>query len=99
MTLPYPAQLLAHSRNFGSFAAVRSGLAAARGDLFGVMAADLQFSFTDLPIRLLIRTALAGSLLSLLLGMAVVARRSTNKAHPRPAALTLLPSDSATVPS
>lgn len=41
-TLGYPAQLLAHSRNFGSFAAIRSGLAAARGDYFGVMAADLQ---------------------------------------------------------
>ena len=41
-TLAYPAQLLAHSRNFGSFAAIRSGLAAARGDYFGVMAADLQ---------------------------------------------------------
>ena len=41
-TLPMPAQLLAHSRNFGSMAAVRSGLQAARGDYFGVMAADLQ---------------------------------------------------------
>ncbi len=36
------AQLLSHSRNFGSFAAIRSGLAAARGQRFGVMAADLQ---------------------------------------------------------
>ena len=40
--LPFAAQLLAHSRNFGSFAAIRSGLQAARGDRFGVMAADLQ---------------------------------------------------------
>lgn len=40
--LPFPAQLLAHSRNFGSFPAIRSGLIAARGDFFGVMAADLQ---------------------------------------------------------
>ena len=40
--LTYPAQLLSHSRNFGSFAAIRSGLLAARGDFFGVMAADLQ---------------------------------------------------------
>lgn len=40
--LEYPAQLLAHSRNFGSFPAIRTGLAAARGDYFGVMAADLQ---------------------------------------------------------
>lgn len=36
------AQLLLLSRNFGSFAAIRAGLAAARGDCFGVMAADLQ---------------------------------------------------------
>jgi glycosyltransferase involved in cell wall biosynthesis len=36
------AQLLAHSRNFGSFAAIRTGLAAARGRYFAVMAADLQ---------------------------------------------------------
>lgn len=40
--LPFPAQLLAHSRNFGSFAAIRTGLQAARGDYFGIMAADLQ---------------------------------------------------------
>ena len=40
--LEFPAQLLAHSRNFGSFPAIRTGLAAARGDYFGVMAADLQ---------------------------------------------------------
>jgi glycosyltransferase involved in cell wall biosynthesis len=40
--LPFAAQLLAHSRNFGSFAAIRTGLAAARGDYFAVMAADLQ---------------------------------------------------------
>lgn len=35
-------QVLEHSRNFGSFAAIRTGLAAARGDFVGVMAADLQ---------------------------------------------------------
>lgn len=40
--LDFPAQLLAHSRNFGSFPAIRTGLMAARGDYFGVMAADLQ---------------------------------------------------------
>lgn len=38
----FAAQLLVHSRNFGSFAAIRTGLAAARGSYFGVMAADLQ---------------------------------------------------------
>jgi len=36
------AQLILHSRNFGSFAAIRTGLAAARGSRFAVMAADLQ---------------------------------------------------------
>lgn len=36
------AQVLTHSRNFGSFAAIRSGMAAARGRYIGVMAADLQ---------------------------------------------------------
>ena len=40
--LNFPAQLLAHSRNFGSFPAIRTGLIAARGEYFGVMAADLQ---------------------------------------------------------
>ena len=38
----FQAQLLAHSRNFGSFPAIRTGLMAARGEYFGVMAADLQ---------------------------------------------------------
>jgi hypothetical protein len=36
------AQLLLHARNFGAFAAIRTGLRAARGDYFGVIAADLQ---------------------------------------------------------
>jgi len=40
--LGYPAQLLSLSRNFGAFAAIREGLAHARGHLFAVMAADLQ---------------------------------------------------------
>ncbi len=39
---PFPSKLLLHSRNFGSFAAIRSGLEAASGDYLGVMAADLQ---------------------------------------------------------
>lgn len=38
----FPSQLLLHSRNFGSFAAVRTGLQAANGNYFGVVAADLQ---------------------------------------------------------
>jgi len=35
-------RVLHHSRNFGSYAAIRTGLAAAEGDYIGVMAADLQ---------------------------------------------------------
>ncbi|MCI0344152.1 MAG: glycosyltransferase [Chloroflexi bacterium] len=36
------AQLILLARNFGSFAAIQAGLAAARGEHFAVMAADLQ---------------------------------------------------------
>lgn len=36
------AQLLEHSRNFGSFAAIKTGLQVARGKYIAVMAADLQ---------------------------------------------------------
>jgi polyisoprenyl-phosphate glycosyltransferase len=39
---PLPAQLVLHSRNFGSFAAIRTGMSAARGQYLAVMAADLQ---------------------------------------------------------
>ena len=39
---PYAWQLLWHSRNFGSFAGIRTGLAQARGRYHAVMAADLQ---------------------------------------------------------
>ncbi|MGD0280879.1 MAG: glycosyltransferase family 2 protein [Dissulfurispiraceae bacterium] len=39
---PIPSQLIALSRNFGSFAAIRIGLEAARGKYAAVMAADLQ---------------------------------------------------------
>lgn len=38
----FSSQLILLSRNFGSFAAVRSGLELACGDVFAVMAADLQ---------------------------------------------------------
>jgi glycosyltransferase involved in cell wall biosynthesis len=38
----FASQLIALSRNFGSFNAIRAGLAAARGELLAVMAADLQ---------------------------------------------------------
>lgn len=39
---PLSAQLVSLSRNFGSFSAIRTGLAIARGQFIGVMAADLQ---------------------------------------------------------
>ncbi len=39
---PVPSQLVALSRNFGSFTAIRVGLAQARGECMAVMAADLQ---------------------------------------------------------
>ena len=38
----FDSQLLILSRNFGAFAAIRSGLEAARGDISIVMSADLQ---------------------------------------------------------
>ena len=38
----FSSQLISLSRNFGSFSAIRAGLAAADGDLIAVMAADLQ---------------------------------------------------------
>lgn len=38
----FAAQLIGLSRNFGSFAAIRMGLAAAKGEWFAIMAADLQ---------------------------------------------------------
>ena len=39
---PYRGQLLILSRNFGSFGAIVAGFQSGRGDLFAVMAADLQ---------------------------------------------------------
>jgi glycosyltransferase involved in cell wall biosynthesis len=38
----FSSQLIALSRNFGSFSAIKAGLAAAGGDFLAVMAADLQ---------------------------------------------------------
>ncbi|WP_210319250.1 glycosyltransferase family 2 protein [Aureimonas glaciei] len=37
-----PATVIYHSRNFGSFTAIRTGLELARGEMIAVMAADLQ---------------------------------------------------------
>jgi glycosyltransferase involved in cell wall biosynthesis len=41
-TATFDAQLVWHARNFGAFAAIRTGLEAAAGDAIAVMAADLQ---------------------------------------------------------
>lgn len=41
-TATFSSKLLLHSRNFGSFAAIRTGLINATGDYFAVLAADLQ---------------------------------------------------------
>lgn len=38
----FSSKVLLHSRNFGSFAAIRTGLAASNGEYIAVMAADLQ---------------------------------------------------------
>jgi glycosyltransferase involved in cell wall biosynthesis len=50
-TSPFSSQLILHARNFGSVPAVRVGLAAARGDYFTTLAADLQEP-TLLPLEL-----------------------------------------------
>lgn len=42
LDFPLRSQLIAHSRNFGSFAAIRTGMSYATGDNIAVMAADLQ---------------------------------------------------------
>jgi glycosyltransferase involved in cell wall biosynthesis len=41
-TLPCPSTIVFHSRNFGSFTAIRTGMELAQGDQIAVMAADLQ---------------------------------------------------------
>ena len=38
----FPARLVLLARNFGSYAAIRAGLAEAKGPYFATMAADLQ---------------------------------------------------------
>ena len=38
----FNSQIIFHSRNFGSFVAIRTGLEKAKGELFAVMAADMQ---------------------------------------------------------
>ena len=47
--MAFPSRLLLLSRNFGSFAAVREGLRAARGRWLAVMSADLQEDATVVP--------------------------------------------------
>jgi len=45
----WPSQLIALSRNFGAFSAIRTGLAFATGDAIAVLAADLQEPATLVP--------------------------------------------------
>jgi glycosyltransferase involved in cell wall biosynthesis len=63
---PLRSQLICHSRNFGSFAAIRTGLAHARGPYFAVMAADLQE-----PPELIVKffRALAGNTCDIAVGV------------------------------
>jgi glycosyltransferase involved in cell wall biosynthesis len=42
LAAPFPARVIDHSRNFGSFAAIRTGMSLARGSGIAVMSADLQ---------------------------------------------------------
>jgi glycosyltransferase involved in cell wall biosynthesis len=51
-----PARVVEHSRNFGAFAAIRTGMSLARGEHIAVMAADLQEP-PDLVITFLARLA------------------------------------------
>lgn len=51
-TVPFDAQLIWHARNFGAFAAIRTGLQAARGSAIAVMAADLQEPEETVPAML-----------------------------------------------
>ena len=55
----FASRLLLHSRNFGSFAAIRTGLIAASGDYFAVLAADLQEP-PELVLRFLEKLANGG---------------------------------------
>ena len=55
-TAPFAARVAAHARNFGSFAAIRTGLSLARGRYIAVMAADLQEP-PELVIRFFARLA------------------------------------------
>lgn len=41
-TVPTRSQLIVHSRNFGTYSAIRSGLRTGRGDYYCILAADLQ---------------------------------------------------------
>ena len=47
--MPFPSQLICLSRNFGSFAALRAGLAHARGEWVATLAADLQQPVSSVP--------------------------------------------------
>ncbi|MGH6830910.1 MAG: glycosyltransferase, partial [Methylocella sp.] len=40
--MPFPGRVVFHSRNFGAFTAIRTGMEVAEGTYVAVMAADLQ---------------------------------------------------------
>ncbi|AMS32106.1 glycosyl transferase [Betaproteobacteria bacterium UKL13-2] len=50
-TQPFRSKLILLSRNFGSFAAIRTGLSIGKGEFFAIMAADLQEP-PDLVLRM-----------------------------------------------
>ena len=62
----FQARLLSHSRNFGSFEAIRTGFRAAQGEFVAIMAADLQEP-EDLTIRFF--KELAGGSVDVVLGV------------------------------
>jgi glycosyltransferase involved in cell wall biosynthesis len=47
--MSFPSQIVCLSRNFGSFAAIRAGLAAADGEHVAILAADLQQPVSSVP--------------------------------------------------
>src|SRR5438552_2381505 len=90
-TLSFKSKLIALSRNFGSFAAIRVGLEKASGPYFAVMTADLQepddlivaflFSFSDLPIKVLLWIGSIGIVMSLIFSVIVLWARLSGRIH------------------
>jgi glycosyltransferase involved in cell wall biosynthesis len=47
--MPFPSQVICLSRNFGAFAALRAGMAHAKGEAIATLAADLQQPVSSVP--------------------------------------------------